>query len=372
MNKPMVSSKERNYGIDLLRIVSMLMVVILHILGQGGVLKAAKTMSAGYEVAWFLEILCYCAVNCYALISGYVGVESRFKYSGIVCIWLQVVFYAVGIAAVAAFILPDVGTAAVVEGLTPVSKNLYWYFTAYFCVFLFIPAFNKMLGVMSNGQLKVLGITIFAVFCIMQIVVKREIFYTNKGYSALWLALLYILGGIMKKTELFSKIRGWVSALLFLAVCFITWIEKFVVDYININGLAEKTAQNRLIQYISPTILLAAVFLVAAFSKMRIGKVTKKLISFFAPLSFGVYLIHVQKHVWIYILKERFTAFAGLSPIMLVLAVLGTAVGIFLLCSMIELARDRLFKLLGIKKSLQKIESKFIGDIWGEKVQKNA
>ena len=32
------SMEERNYGIDLLRIVSMMMVVLLHVLGQGGIL----------------------------------------------------------------------------------------------------------------------------------------------------------------------------------------------------------------------------------------------------------------------------------------------------------------------------------------------
>ena len=32
------AKKERNMGVELLRIVSMLMVVVLHILGQGGVL----------------------------------------------------------------------------------------------------------------------------------------------------------------------------------------------------------------------------------------------------------------------------------------------------------------------------------------------
>jgi hypothetical protein len=56
----------------------MLMVVVLHILGQGGVLKTARPLSVEYEIAWFLEILCYCAVNCYALISGYAGSDAGF------------------------------------------------------------------------------------------------------------------------------------------------------------------------------------------------------------------------------------------------------------------------------------------------------
>ena len=32
-------SAVRNYGIDLLRIVAMFMVLLLHVLGQGGILK---------------------------------------------------------------------------------------------------------------------------------------------------------------------------------------------------------------------------------------------------------------------------------------------------------------------------------------------
>lgn len=41
----------RNYGIDLLRIVSMFYVVILHSLGIGGVLKSAVPGSSQFEVA---------------------------------------------------------------------------------------------------------------------------------------------------------------------------------------------------------------------------------------------------------------------------------------------------------------------------------
>ena len=84
---------KRNYGIDLLRIAAMCMVVILHIVGFGGVLTNAKTLSANYEAALFLQIATYCAVNCYALISGYVGLNSKFHYTNIVILWLRVVFY---------------------------------------------------------------------------------------------------------------------------------------------------------------------------------------------------------------------------------------------------------------------------------------
>ena len=105
--------KERNYGIDLLRIISMSMIVMLHVLGHGGVLNASAQNTVGYGVAWFLESAAYCAVNCYALISGYVGYGTKHKYSNIVVLYLQVVFWTIAIQAVFMVVMP--GTVGITD-----------------------------------------------------------------------------------------------------------------------------------------------------------------------------------------------------------------------------------------------------------------
>lgn len=89
------SMEERNYGIDLLRIVSMMMVVLLHVLGQGGILDGSDPLTVKSETAWLLEIGAYSAVNIYAMISGYVGYGRKYKYSGLVYLYFQVLFYTV-------------------------------------------------------------------------------------------------------------------------------------------------------------------------------------------------------------------------------------------------------------------------------------
>ncbi len=48
---------DRNYGIDLLRIISMMILPVLHVLEHGGVLNASITLSLNYCTAWFLNIL---------------------------------------------------------------------------------------------------------------------------------------------------------------------------------------------------------------------------------------------------------------------------------------------------------------------------
>ena len=57
----------------------MFFVVLLHSLGHGGVLKNTIIDSPQYKFAWFLEIFAYCAVDVFALISGYVSYTNKEK-----------------------------------------------------------------------------------------------------------------------------------------------------------------------------------------------------------------------------------------------------------------------------------------------------
>lgn len=85
----------RNHGIELLRIFAMLLAAVLHILKKGGVITASEGNLAAYSTVWLLEAAAYCAVNCYALISGYVGYSDRpkpLRLARCIELWLQVVF----------------------------------------------------------------------------------------------------------------------------------------------------------------------------------------------------------------------------------------------------------------------------------------
>ncbi len=47
---------ERLYFIELYKIIAMFMVIILHVLGQGGVIDGTQSGSVNYWVAWVMEI----------------------------------------------------------------------------------------------------------------------------------------------------------------------------------------------------------------------------------------------------------------------------------------------------------------------------
>lgn len=357
---------KRNYGIDLLRVVSMLMVAVLHILGHGGILKNTAVLSFRYEAAWFLEIAAYCAVNCYALISGYVGVNSKFKYTNIFYIWLQVAFYNVLINFVGAAVLPNMGVKEVLRAFLPVSYRTYWYFTAYFCMFFFLPIINKGLNALNKKQLLALVGAIFGILCLIPLIPEWDIFVSNNGYSAIWLLSLYIFGGAIKKAELFSKAKAIVMLLMYFVMIALTWLHKLYVDYHNLNFPNEEKLEALLVKYTSPTILLSAVFLVAFFSKLKVAPLWAKVIGVIAPVSFGVYLIHENPVVRENIVRKAFVEFPKFGPIKLVLCVLGCALAIYIICGLIDYLRERLFKLLRVKKLLMWLEQKLTKNLWNE------
>ncbi len=353
--------KERNYGIDLLRIISMAMVVILHVLGQGGVLASTEKLSLKYELAWALEIAAYCAVNCYAIISGYVGSGSKFKLSGILSLWLQVAFYSVGITVLFAALRPEtVGLRELVGSFFPVMTKKYWYFSSYFGLFFFTPFLNLALQKLSRRTMTLCLGMLILLFSPLTIFFGKAVFSLSNGYSLLWLMLLYLIGGYLKKYKVAEKIHPAVSFLCYLAVVGLSWLSKYLLESKeSLAGWLEFYGANPLVKYTAPTILFAGIFLVlwAARLNFKFGFV-KKLILWISPYAFSVYLIHTHGLVWQYLFTKRYAYFADFSVWQMLGAVLLAVVGVYTLCTLIDVLRGLLFRLLHIKPLLQKLDAK--------------
>ena len=63
--------KERNQGIDYLRLTCMMMVVSMHYFGWGGVINSTETSKLNVIIASGVSVFCRVAVNCFILITGY-------------------------------------------------------------------------------------------------------------------------------------------------------------------------------------------------------------------------------------------------------------------------------------------------------------
>lgn len=279
-------SHDRNYGIDLLRLFAMFMVVTLHILGHGGVLKAVGNIGGIYfRIAWLMEIICYCAVDCFAIITGYVSYGKKHRISRYIQTWVQVSFISFVISLSAYFWTHEIGIGTVVFSILPVLSQKYWYFTAYTGLFLLIPILNSYIDTVDE---KHLGKTILIFVCasvyglMSSYMFGGDLFGLNGGYSTVWLSILYLMGALLKKhsMRMFKTCYLWVSLILCI---FVTWLLKVFG-----NGVLESTV----VSYTSPMIVLQAVLWVLLFERLRISNHLRSIISFISPSAFSIYLIH--------------------------------------------------------------------------------
>ena len=134
--KEEIVMREKNYGINVLRMLAMFMVTVLHILNQGGVLNATGRFTSQYEAGWLLQIAAFCAVDIYALISGYVWIYAKYRYRNLVELWMQVLFYTVSITILfRGFVPSSVSALEWIEAFFSVMFNQYWYFSSYVALF---------------------------------------------------------------------------------------------------------------------------------------------------------------------------------------------------------------------------------------------
>lgn len=352
------SNSQRNYGIDLLRIVSMFMIVILHSLGHGGALGGAEFMSTNYKLAWLLESAAYCAVNCFALVSGYVGLRSRLKLSSIAVLWLQVLAYHASFTLLWAVLEHrTVDWNLIRDALQPIRKNAYWYYTAYFGISFFTPLLNAAVEHLDRRTLWLCAAGVFVLFSLYPTAAGTDIFKTSGGYHVLWLTVIYFLGAVLRKEPPCPAWGKRVWGLLYLAAVLLSWGMLMLNNHLNAALPDGSFRAINLIQYTSPTIVLAAVSLVMLFSKITPASSARKFIAMVSPLTFGVYLIHDSLFIRKTLISGSLATAAESSAPVMILKILAFAVTVFTACLVIEYLRSAVFKALKIKNLLDSLEN---------------
>lgn len=373
--------KERNYGIDLLKMFSMYLVVVLHVLGQGGILVASKELSVGYTAAWSLEIFACVAVNCFALASGYVGTQVSFKPRRLFNLWLVAVFYGLLWAVIFSLSgLASVGFDGFKRALLPFTHSDsggYWYLTAYAVTFMLMPFYNFLINKLDKKKLAYLITVLLVLFSVIPAVKQYDYFHTSNGYSYVWLSTLYLVGAYMKKYSAFGN-TGKAKLALLTALCVAaSSAGHYLVNLYAVNVRHEDISQqadvlsnlygneanflkpSMFTDYTFPTTVLTAVLLLALFSKINVkSEFARGRISAFMPLVFSVYLIHTNYLVFENLLSGLFEGYASLNPALMILAVLGTALAVFAVCLMIDMLRFELFKLIKIDKLCEYAEQR--------------
>ena len=178
---------------------------------------------------------------------------------------------------------------------------------------------------------------------------ESDPFKMGGGYCVLWFIVLFFWGGYIRLWGIAAgKLKAWwvyvtASVATFLLSIPVEWIllaEGFKVKTLGFQGFY---------QYNSPTVLLAALALFLVFLQMeRPRGFFGRAISWMAPLTFGVYLIHENMYIrkelwghWVSTVSVREGNIGYFAAHMVV-----TVLGVFLVCILIDAVRAKFFKIL--------------------------
>lgn len=149
----MVTRDKRNFGIDLLRIIAMVMVVSHHFLGHGGVLDSVNEFSFNWFCAWIMRSVCYVSVTLFYLISAYFQSEKTMGIVGIVRIWIEVIFYSIVMYAVSIIAgFESFSIQGVVKAIFPVLFRQYGFFNGYLLLIFLSPFLNSAVHAMGKNS----------------------------------------------------------------------------------------------------------------------------------------------------------------------------------------------------------------------------
>ena len=245
----------------------------------------------------------------------------------------------------------------------PVMNGEYWYFTAYFVMYMFIPILNSVLEKFNKKQVGVMLTIGFVLFSLFPTILMNDPFMLGAGYSCWWLTYLYLLGGYINKYNIFNNSSVFNYLVYYICSVLFTFLSKINFEFLTMKIFGEVRYGMMFINYVSPTILFCAICLVIGFSKMKFNNFFAKLISFFAPLSFSVYLIHNNRLLlnkfWVnsFVYLTEYSVFKMIGSIFII------AFGVYLICSLIDYIRFLLFKLFKVKEAILKLENKYFKDL---------
>lgn len=365
-----MSENKRMANLELLRCLAMMMVIVLHYLGKGGLLAELKRgimVDVGIA-AWLLEAFCIVAVNLYMLISGYFLCTSSFKLSRLLQLLLQIWLYSAvfGVIGAATGIIREtsVDTHYYLTLIFPVSMEHYWFMTAYVFFYLLLPFLGIAVKRMSRQQMQVAIALLLITFCALKSILPLRLETDKKGYDCLWYLCVFLTAAYIRRfgSTLLKKRSRALG--LYVACCLLAFAGTMVLGfiYLRTGSLGRMTGMCMEYNHILP--FLAALGLFVYFAGLEIKGKIAAVINRIAPYTLGVYLLHENlglRYTW-----QRWLGADKISNIgELLLWMLAAVAVVFCAGILTDMLRARLMKGLHVILGRWKVYGKLV-----EKIEK--
>lgn len=365
-----MKEKERSSNYELMRIISMIMIVTGHLITHGNMLNNCTNMAIKRILEFIFDTLVI-HVNSFILLTGYFQSTNKFKQSKLWSLINSSLFYRAGIM-LGLFLLFNVSfdKATIIRKLFILNLDEYWFIKLYIFIYILSPFLNILISKLKQKQYNYLLIIMFTLFSVLPYLTGCKAF-DNNGYTLYNFIFLYLIGAYIRKYPIkqwyiFNKIPdNLYKILLYLSFIFIIIINFSIEQTTNIMRTYSPVyneifggVYNMTRAYSNPFVIIQTVIYFSIFGTLNIKS---NFINKLSKLTMGVYLIHDNSMIRYNIYKVfKITPSIQNSYQVLLYLIIVTVI-IYVVCSIVEYIRQLIFKIVYNFKISQKIRNKYYG-----------
>lgn len=285
------TKRQRQSNLELLRILSMMLVMLVHYLPLRTPTTAEMLSNNPFKALMNLELhsIAIICVHCFILISGYFGI--RWKAKSFFGLLFQLLFWAIiGYVIAEFFIEPFMTTGHQYSLSVFLSSMLHWYqgrwfVSAYLFLYILSPLINSFIEHSPERKLLVYIVIFYTYSTIYGYFIGSKEF--NTGLSAISLVGLYLVGAWLRKSTI--KVVHW-SKWYDLAGFIICTLILTIVSIF----LLQIGVRSSIYGYLNPITIVEAAFLFQFFRKLNIRGLSW--INFLAASAFAAFLLHCHPY----------------------------------------------------------------------------
>ena len=337
----------RNSAIELLRIISMIMIIFHHFSYHGGFEWDYRSLSIAFFWDNLIAMGGKTGVDVFVLISGYFLVCSKhdgLNFKRILKFWGEVFFYSVLIfiilAATGEF---KFGVKSVLTVFMPVTFSVWWFASTYFVLYLIHPFLNVLLRNLDKTVYQ--SLIFLSVICWSII---PTFFESNfEGSNLLWFITLYAIAGYVRLYGFNSKLKSKHYFLLFALFSVLTYSLSAAFALLGTKNASFVPYIRFWYEQEKLTVLLVSVSLFMAFAKLNMKY--HKWINVLGSATFGVYLLHdhklIRNPVWV----KLFHSADYQNSLILIPYSIAVVLAVYAICTLIDLLRQQTVERLYMK-----------------------
>lgn len=332
----------RDSSIELLRIVTMLVIVARHYVVNSGIISEITAENALRFNSLFCLIFGWggkTGINCFVLITGYFMCKSDISLKKFLKLFLEIEFYTIIFYLI--FLLSGYSAFSVKELIKTVIPIYYLgtgFTASYLVFFLFIPFLNLLINAMTEKQHIKLIILCIISNTLLQTFLKTSAAFTYVG----WFMALYMMSSYLRlyPKKIFDSRKIWNTA--FVGSLLISWASVIAGAW-----FYSKFGKGIYFYFVSDSNkILALTTAVCAFMFFKNLKLKySPLINRIAASAFGVLMIHANSDTmrrWLW--ADTLNNVNAYHSNYLLLHAFGSVIVIYIVCTLIDMVRIKLLE----------------------------